>query len=272
MISHPSLSDFATHDQSRFPELWAGCIGAWAPCLGPTGLRLHDFSRRNNWGTLTNMDAATDWIVDGSLFTLDLDGTDDFIDCLPLLGGRSVVTVCFFAKPFSTTSRIEVNQGASNADRCSYGLSEDGNAYIVPANTTNFGRVNWSSLGTSSFIHFAGVFNANGATNADRVKMWLNGIQRSLTFTGSIVTSPGTLSGNLRFGLRPDGTTYSRGQIDDIRIYDRELSDAEIKLLASHRGISYQCRRRRSYFRNQVGFNPAWARNINYLISPVGAA
>jgi hypothetical protein len=53
---------FAPRDgQAIWPELWRGCVGAWNPGLGPTGLRLYDWSPYRNHGTLTNMDAGTDW-------------------------------------------------------------------------------------------------------------------------------------------------------------------------------------------------------------------
>ncbi len=39
-MSRPSWQDFGTHDESAYPELWDGVVGAWCPSLGQTGLRL----------------------------------------------------------------------------------------------------------------------------------------------------------------------------------------------------------------------------------------
>ncbi len=80
MIDNPSWQHFATHERSAYPELWDGVRAYYAPCLGPSGTRLHDVSGLNNWGTLTNMDAATDWVVDGGRYALDFDGTNDRLD------------------------------------------------------------------------------------------------------------------------------------------------------------------------------------------------
>jgi len=45
---------FAPRDgQPLYPELWRGCVGAWAPTLGPTGLSLRDWSGFGNHGTLS---------------------------------------------------------------------------------------------------------------------------------------------------------------------------------------------------------------------------
>jgi hypothetical protein len=53
-------------------------VGYWSPVLtGPTGLQLLDLSGENNFGTLTNMDAATDWVSDRYGSVLDFDGTND---------------------------------------------------------------------------------------------------------------------------------------------------------------------------------------------------
>jgi len=55
---------FAPRDgEPLFPELWDGCVGAWNPGLGPSGLTLRDWSPYKNHGTLTNMDAGTDWVM-----------------------------------------------------------------------------------------------------------------------------------------------------------------------------------------------------------------
>jgi hypothetical protein len=80
LIDNPSWQHFATHERSAYPELWDGVRAYYAPCLGPSGTRLHDVSGLNNWGTLTNMDAATDWVVDGGRYALDFDGTNDRLD------------------------------------------------------------------------------------------------------------------------------------------------------------------------------------------------
>lgn len=58
-----------------------GLIGYWSPWLGSSGYRLIDRTRYANHGTLTNMDAGTDWVgatVQGrSGFALDFDGLSD---------------------------------------------------------------------------------------------------------------------------------------------------------------------------------------------------
>ncbi len=66
--------------ESKYPYLWKALVGAWVPSLGVTGFTLFDQSPFKNHGTLTNME-SDDWIVDEAGRVLDLDGTNEFIDC-----------------------------------------------------------------------------------------------------------------------------------------------------------------------------------------------
>ena len=61
--------------ESENPQLWDGLVGAWMPSLGVTGETLRDVSGNGNHGTLTNMDAASDWVATSKGLALDFDGT-----------------------------------------------------------------------------------------------------------------------------------------------------------------------------------------------------
>jgi len=64
-------------------QLERGLVGYWCPMLATTGPRLYDRSGRGNHGTLTNMDAASDWVNSKVRNTagrvLDFDGTNDAV-------------------------------------------------------------------------------------------------------------------------------------------------------------------------------------------------
>ena len=45
---------------AKYPALWDGCVGAWNPGLGNTGLSLRDWSGRGNHATVAG-DPATAW-------------------------------------------------------------------------------------------------------------------------------------------------------------------------------------------------------------------
>ena len=83
-------------------QLERGVVGYWCPMLATTGLGLYDRSGRGNHGTLTGMDAATDWVTSKVRNTagrvLDFDGVNDHVaDC----GNTS--SFAFMINPFVFT-------------------------------------------------------------------------------------------------------------------------------------------------------------------------
>ena len=60
-------------------NILTGLVGAWCPSLGPSGYTLLDRSGRGNHGTLTNMDAGSDWLGMPGGWALDFDGTNDSV-------------------------------------------------------------------------------------------------------------------------------------------------------------------------------------------------
>lgn len=56
-----------------------GLIGCWSPSLGASGYRLLDRTLGGNHGTLTNMDAGTDWTASSIGTVLDFDGSNDWV-------------------------------------------------------------------------------------------------------------------------------------------------------------------------------------------------
>mgnify|MGYP003394682368 FL=1 len=81
-----------------------GLVGAWSPAaqgrsIGATGYTVPDLSGLGNHGTLTNMDAATDWVTTGGYPSLDFDGVNDHVPCgnvrVPFLGTYSISIWCY---------------------------------------------------------------------------------------------------------------------------------------------------------------------------------
>lgn len=264
MINFPSWSDFGTHDESRFPELWEGCVGAWAPCLGPTGDRLQDLSRANSWGTLTNMDAATDWVISGGRYSLDFDAVNDMVTTNITLTSAMTYSCWFNRRTTGVDGGRIIHGSASTVGYMGFVKSTS----ITLATSAGFTDFAGFSIANGVWYHFATTRDAN-----NNLRVFLNGSES--TSGAQVRSGTFTLTQLGRYATIPGNAIYSwDGQLDDVMIFNRNLSQAEIRTLASGRGVAYERRRRKGYFANQVGptFNPAWARNSNYIISPVGAA
>jgi len=191
-----------------------------------SGTNWFDLSGNNNHGVLTNGPTLNTGPGGGMSF----DGVNDYVATTASLNGFSQYSVSFFAKPTATNQRMEVGQGTDSNNRGGYGLAENGLAYSAPG-LEGYGYCDWSSLGVSKFIHVVGIFSASGATNVDRATLYLNGAKQTLTFFGTVRSTPLSYTNNLIIGARPQIFGYSQGLIDDIRVYNRVLSDSEIRQL-----------------------------------------
>lgn len=90
--------------ESKHPGLWKGLVGVWCPFLGVTGNRLIDQSAYRNDGTLTDMDPATDWVIDENGYALDFDGSNDYV---------SMSTGLISSYPVSFVSWVKTSDSAT---------------------------------------------------------------------------------------------------------------------------------------------------------------
>ena len=263
-MTRPGWQDFGTHDESAYPELWSGVIGAWAPCLGPTGSRLHDMSRRSNWGTLTNMTPSTAWQMRNGVYSISKPTVDhtSFVDC----GDMQSASLAY---PFSMSCWIY------NAS-----VSPDGSPLSKARNTDGYaGAMIWIDGSVAKAYWSSGV-RASGATpitsrttwvqvgicwTGSQAQVWVNG---RLDGTGNTIVAPNAAATSLNIGRY--GDTAGRGMSGDVNdafVWSRCLSAAEwAHLHAIGIGGMYQRRRRRSIYLPQAGFQAAWALRRSQII------
>jgi len=270
LIDNPNYQDFATHDDSAYPELWGGCVGAWAPCLGPSGLRLHEHSGRANWGTLTSMDAATDWVVDGGKYALDFDGSNDYVDLgvIPLHPG---VSLTFWAKfgTVNTTGSIfsDTNVGGFpkllqvEIGRTSGRIGVLWGGVIVHTSPTSLSANRWYFIAVTQRL-------VSGGWEAS---IFINGV-----FDSSAITAVNPTVGE-RFSIGRPGSInlqYMQAMVDDLQFRNFAIFPLSVQQLYSlGRGAIYTPRRRRRIYSIGPSFNAAWARGSNVILQPsVGVA
>lgn len=71
----------------------------------------------------------------------------------------------------------------------------------------------------------------DGATR--QIRGYKNGV---LALSSSYLAAPGTSGYNLNVSRNPGGNTRFRGSMDEVRIYDRVLSEAEVQALCAQGG------------------------------------
>lgn len=131
------------------------------------------------------------------------------------------------------------------------GVNDPGNNYVVSSG------VNWSY---GQWKHLVIVFDGTQVGNSNRLKMYADGVQVSLSFTGTI---PATLSSSTQpvtFGYFPTNTPaverWLDGKIDEVGIWNRTLTDAERALLLTTPYPYPRMTNTTNFFQNLVGYWP----------------
>jgi len=244
---------FAPRDgMPAYPSLWRGCIGVWAPCLGPTGLTLRDWSGRGNHGTLTNMDPSVRWGPSGGKYALGFDGSNDSVDISRSIvpTGSASKTVCLW---FKSDTTIATRQWLFYAgSETAYGRF----ALEIESSKLNFNyfsqsAVHSTTLVASRWYHAAVAYTAASTS----VTVYLDGVPQTFVISGTVALNTGTTT-TTRLGVSGNGTSPFNGTISELQIYDRVLNPNEVLKLASRGGIMHEMApRRRSSLQVAASFN-----------------
>ena len=237
-----------TVDGTDTESLSRGLVGAWCPSLGASGYRLIDRSGYGNHGTLTNMDAGTAWIPSSGKTSIAFTANSTNRIEVPDRGFFNSITQFSFSAWFNLRAYIGSLAGNAIFSRGQLSTFINDINLMIDTSGTMFAQVNNGADGSSSFnmttkytlgtwAHATLVYNGNGATNNDRVKIYLNGESQSLSHSFTTPSSTSTVTSNVTFRLGQYLNTINanewcfNGFLDDIRIYNRALTPSEIRLL-----------------------------------------
>ena len=218
-MTRPSWQDFGTYDESAYPQLWDGVIGAWCPFLGTTGSRQHDLSRSMNWQDAT------------SLPTYDVRGGVTGVVGNPAFSATtpahylSLTEATMFAWVTKSAQGDVVTCGpltGSNNSRFSVVWFSDGNLY---ASIEGQGSQNFATRSlTGSGAKLIGV-QYRGITGNTVSGVWVDGVRTAgPTAPASLRTTASTSS------LTTDGNsvTSANGAVFGMMFWRRCLTDNEM--------------------------------------------
>jgi hypothetical protein len=222
--------------EGRFNDT-TGLVGHWkmdemANGTCPGGLDVCDHSGNenhgNNVGATWQTGTAPTRTAIGSGYAATFDGVDDYIDAgndASLDIADTITTSAWIYSDDNISRHSIITQGDGNDYTNNYQIFIDSDAYftIGEGSTATYAIAN-DSISNGNWYHIVGVFDNSIA------KIYINGLlEGEDTFSGVR-----QLGGSFRIGVRsPSGTNqwYSDGQIDDVRIYNRALSEDEVKYL-----------------------------------------
>jgi hypothetical protein len=214
-------------------------VAAWIPSLDDAGngtTTLTDLVGTLT-GTLTNMDAATDWVADtdaGGIRALDFDGTNDYVaTSAALLGASNIVSVSFWMKPSLTASltarpvvfSTRVNNAAGSF-QIEWGAGSGGSGRLV--------------------VTTPGVFNAETGNAVVSLNQWqhvvfvrdfssqffFHNASSKALITNTLVSFADNTTAK-QIGRSNQFSELHKGLLDDLRVFNQALALADIQYLYS---------------------------------------
>lgn len=233
------------HASPKPPAALQGLAAEWHFSEG-AGATAGDSSGGGFHGTLTNGAA---WTTGRLGSGISFDGTNDFINLgtdVGLLNSVPATTVSLWINPASVSASgsfrelvsISVTSATpTNTSRVALSIQGDGSGGDLFAGArstdaeTQKNVVGDANLAVGTWVHVAAVYDFAG----NAIRIYKNGsLLASNAAAGFAATStPGTPSRNITLGAQDTGdSNYFHGAMDEVRIYRRALSGAEIFALA----------------------------------------
>ena len=247
---------FAPRDgQPLYPSLWKGCVGAWNPGLGPTGLTFRDWSGKSLNGTLTNFSLNSAWTALQGKYALLFDGTNDVVaslgNVLPSVSSSTSFSYSqwayFTAVPGSRRSITPIP--AINTTDFAAEITVLSNGKLtIDASKANVSNVRFSmstNVLTGQWLHIVGTWDSV----AQVATLWQNGVsQGTVSYTAATTSATAVNTTSWFIGCENfagSNGNFMSGYLDDFLVYNRALSPQEIRTLATRRGIAYEMAPRR---------------------------
>lgn len=168
----------------------------------------------------SNEKAAATFIPPGNALTLD--GVNDFIN---LAGVSSHISSGAFTwegwfKIGSSGVKILYSDYSNAADQTYLYVDTDGKIFAIVGNgSTTYGVTSAGLISPSTWYHVAMVYDGSGPTNTERLKLYINGLEVSMAYAGTIPSTTYAGSGNFFVGARSDNSFYSDLTLDEFRIW-----------------------------------------------------
>lgn len=165
---------------------------------------------------------------------IDFDGDGDYVDCgdIDAMDGQSALTIALWAYADTLGSyRALCRKQLDASNRIIMHVSVGGNTYWNICNGANTYGSKEGLVSTGAWHHFGLVFDGAGATNADRLKGYYDGVEQTLSYTGTIPATTPSTSAAFQIGYVNEWD----GRIDDLAAWNAALTADEMESLASSR-------------------------------------
>ncbi|MFW0837854.1 MAG: DUF2341 domain-containing protein [Candidatus Komeilibacteria bacterium] len=237
VIDEVKIFDYARTQAQIAYDYNGGKPVGWWPLDNNEGITAMDISGNGNHGTLTDMDPATDWL-DGTSCQyegcLDFDGMDDYVD----ISSYDISTPSFTASLWFNMTTLEDSDYNILLQQTDSG-SGTGRTFLGIHTTTNdiFTNIGNSQL-TSGIIPDTGTwYHAVVSFDGSNLKLYVNGKLENST---TDVLESANASILIGAGKSFSATQFFDGKLDDVRIYNYDLTADQVKEVMNHGAVYFK--------------------------------
>ncbi len=194
-----------------------------------SGTQLKDSS---GWGNTANITGSPSWVpvVNGLAMTFN-GSTHGVVSDQANLNPTTALSLAAWIKPNQLATQDVIS-------RATFG-SADGYALSLGSNGKAFVQLNQASTGDAFKLESLSSYPTTGNTwmhvaatyNGTTMRLYINGVEES-SVSGPAAIAAGALS--VGIGGQSNGSRRFRGDMDDVRIYNRVLTPAEVVTLAGN--------------------------------------
>ncbi len=206
-----------------------GLVGYWSFDEGD-GTVARDASGNNNHGTLTN---GPQWTKGKNGTALQFDGKNDYVDC----GNDSSLDIM---DAITVEMWVNLRSPRLYNPLIHFGASYGGNEGIRLEQTVAGGQINFLIGNGGSKAYITSDDNVLNGVWTHIVGVW-DGTFSKLIINGITQSNIGNVSGPIIYDnatryIGRENTNYVNGAIDEVRVYNRALTEAEVKYHYNHGG------------------------------------
>ena len=205
-----------------------GLVGYWKLDEG-SGTQLKDSS---GWGNPANITGSPSWVPVATGLAMTFNGsTHGVVSDQANLNATTALSLAAWVKPNQLATQDVIS-------RATFG-SFDGYALSLGSNGKAFVQFNQASVGDAFKLESSSSYPTSGNTwmhvaatyDGTTMRLYINGVQES-SASGPAAIAASALS--IGIGGQSNGSRRFRGDMDDVRVYNRALTPAEVATLAGN--------------------------------------
>jgi hypothetical protein len=197
------------------------------------GITINNLAGVGNTGILTNGPVFSA-LNGGSIY---FDGSNDYIDTTNttiLSGSTFTVSYWIYVSAFGAnygSAAVSQKYTLFGAVASYLGYTNTFMTAIQSAASGNAeGVVTQSNFAKNRWYHYVSTYDGSGSTDSDKLKLYIDGVQRTLVYDNTVPSTP-VLSAGATFALGyfvASGFNYFNGYLTSLNVYNRALSSAEV--------------------------------------------